>query len=92
MDENDTPQFRPYPQHPPKSLDDLSAKLIDNGLSGVSQGLLERRIEQLGYLSQVLRPRRIPHYGELPDIPDRWPHVDGKIPLPHGQVPSDSEV
>ncbi|MBT1160416.1 MULTISPECIES: Abi family protein [Bifidobacterium] len=49
MDENDTPQLRPYPQHPPKSLDDLSAKLIDNGLSGISRELLERRIEQVGY-------------------------------------------
>lgn len=49
MDEKDTPQLRPYPQHPPKSLDELSAKLIDNGLSEVSQELLEHRIEQVGY-------------------------------------------
>lgn len=49
MDENDAPRLRPYPQHPPKSLDALSTKLIDNGLSGVSSELLERRIEQVGY-------------------------------------------
>ncbi|WP_158216937.1 Abi family protein [Bifidobacterium myosotis] len=49
MNENDTPKLRPYPQHPTKSLDVLSAKLIDNGLSGVSQELLKRRIEQAGY-------------------------------------------
>ena len=49
MEHKDTPQLRPYPQHPPKSIDELSAKLISNGLLGVDQETLERRIKQAGY-------------------------------------------
>lgn len=43
------PQLCPYPQHPPKSLADLASKLIMNGLDGIDQDALERRIEQVGY-------------------------------------------
>ncbi|MFQ6234143.1 Abi family protein [Bifidobacterium adolescentis] len=42
-------QLPDYPHHPPKTLHDLSFKLIDNGLNGIDQSTLERRIEQVGY-------------------------------------------
>lgn len=54
MTEEGVSLLRPYPQHPPQSLDALSTKLVDGGMTGVTQELLECRIEQVGYFS-ILR-------------------------------------
>lgn len=34
MGDDGIQQLHPYPQHPPKSVGDLAAKLIENGLGG----------------------------------------------------------
>lgn len=41
MDDDGIQQLHPYPQHPPKSVGDLAAKLIENGLGGVDRPTLE---------------------------------------------------
>lgn len=49
MGSADTDCLCPYPSHPSKTLSDLASKLIDNGLTGVDETTLERRLEQVGY-------------------------------------------
>lgn len=67
MGDNGIQQLHPYPQHPPKSVGDLAAKLIENGLGGVDRPTLERRIEQVGYFR--LKGYWYPFLTPVPDRP-----------------------
>lgn len=67
MDDDGIQQLHPYPQHPPKSVGDLAAKLIENGLGGVDRPTLERRIEQVGYFR--LKGYWYPFLTPIPDRP-----------------------
>lgn len=67
MDDGGIQQLHPYPQHPPKPVGDLAAKLIENGMGGVDRPTLERRIEQVGYFR--LKGYWYPFLTPTPDRP-----------------------